>query len=158
MSQSKTEAGIQFTEVSEPALAEIRRWVASEGEPEESVDERPRVLASVGPERKSDGRGMTDDEVRPQDRETVEVPALPAAGHDFRFTDYSMFATDPRVENLLLEPKPRRSWGGIALLTIFLAAAFFVLGAMMGPGNLQQWMNRGLAYVGGEKQAMPSAA
>jgi TonB family protein len=158
MSPSKTEAGIQFTDVSEGALAEIRRWVSGEGASGDGQDERPRVLASVGPERKSIGREPVREAVRPRDEERVEIPPGPAPGHDFRFHDYSMFAADPRVENLWAEPKPQRSWGGIALLTIFLAASFFVLGATMGTGNLAQWMNRGLAYVGAAKQANPDSA
>jgi outer membrane biosynthesis protein TonB len=158
MSQSKTEAGIQFTEVSQPALAEIRRWVASEGEPAEGLEERPRVLASVGAERKAAAQSTVVDPSRWREREAVAVEsaAVPAAGQDFHFTDYSMFASDPRIENLWVEDKPRRSWGGIVLLALLFGAAFFVLGAAMGPANLQHWMDRGLAYVGAAKQPAPA--
>ena len=152
MSPSKTEAGIQFTEVSQPALAEIRRWIASEGQPQESAEERPRVLASVGPERKPAGHDVVVDSGHSRNGEAVEAAApVAAGGQDFHFTDYSMFASDPRIENLWVEDKPRRSWGGVALLTLLLAVCFFVLGAAIGPASLQQWMDRGLAYVGGEK-------
>jgi TonB family protein len=157
MSPSKTEAGIQFTDVPEEALTEIRRWVSGEGEPSEARDERPRVLASVGPERKSVGREAIRQPVRSDEREPVEIPAIPPV-NEFRFNEHSMFAPDPRIENLWVDNKPRRSWGAIALLGLLFAALFFVLGAAIGPAGLQQWMDRGLAFVGAARQSRQEAA
>jgi len=163
MSDSKKEAGIQFTELPGEARKEIHKWVSAEADPEKA---RERIPAAKGagetskqifdtPYRGAGGgheparaRGtpgnaaQTEKERgRTTQREAVAVAAVEPPPQDFRFGEYSMFTAVPAKEAVWTEPVRRRgNWGGAALLGLLLAALFFALGATVGRETVDRWI------------------
>jgi outer membrane biosynthesis protein TonB len=170
MSDSKKEAGIQFTELPGEARREIHKWVAAEGDPEEARERVP--VQSNGsrepskqifdtPYRGSGGahepaiayiaqaNAAEKEGVRTTQREAVGVAAAEPPVQAFRFTEYSMFAAEPEKEGVWAEPVRRRgNWGAAALLGILVAGLFFALGATVGRGTADRW----IADLGGWAQ------
>ena len=160
LSNSKKEAGIQFTELPGEARMEIHQWVSAGGDPEGAVESLP--ASSYG------GREPSKQPLDPSDRESggtretviargarplaaqtqrERVPTLGKVGvaaaeplaQAFRFTDYSMFAAEPEKEGAWIEPKGRRrGWGGTALLVLLVAALCFTLGSTVGRGSVDR--------------------
>jgi TonB family protein len=176
MSESKKEAGIQFTELPGEARREIHKWVLAEGDLEE-VGQRMAVPSKgQGPSTEildtpyRGGRGPHEPAIAhgeqaqgaqaerarlpPVQEETAGVAVTEQPRQDFRFPEYSMFAADPEKEPVWAEPVRRRgNWGGVALLGILLAALFFGLGATVGRGTVDQW----ISYLGSWTQNQPPA-
>ncbi len=128
LSDSRKEAGLQFTELPGEARQQIHNW----GEPSEQIlDARDGI--GGGARELAIARG-----VRPLAAQTQRehVPTLGETARDFRFTNYSMFAADPEKEGAWIEPKRRRGWGGTALLVLLVAALFFALGSTIGRGSV----------------------
>jgi len=170
MSDSKKEAGIQFTQLPGEARIEIQKWVLGEAASDERKDRKPVAPArpAVPAESAQPQRGMFDapprrDETHhhspPQDlrtnardpepasamqREPAGVAFAEAPPRDFHFTDYSMFAAVPQKEEVWVEPASRRVGWRAALLTVLLAALFFALGATVGRATVDRW----LSYLG----------
>jgi TonB family protein len=173
MSENKTMAGIQFTELPETARREIRKWVAGKDLGASARDERPAPgpgtsisateyrgdprIQTPGPtEQKAPGspiggtpgvgavQGSAD--ANPNGSHgigagstTAEVPA-----DDFRFSEYSMFAAEPSPAEIWIEAgQQKRGSRRVVLLSILVATLFFVLGATVGRGTVDQW----IAYV-----------
>ena len=175
-SSSRTAAGIQFVEMQPEVREQIRIWVAKEGSAPEAGHEK----VNGGDERtpysavRANSAGSYGEGARGRNGElagggfgnggngaahaepqgavlgaTVEVAPQP-----FQFNHYSMFGGDPASASVWVEPvRAQRSWVSLALLGICLAALFFVLGATIGRGKLDQW----LASVGLEKQTEGAA-
>lgn len=164
MSDSKKEAGIQFTELPEEARREIYKWVSTENEPAKASarfpiparGSRPPTVRDVdqhsGGAANAREPGMTvgaEMSAGPTQRETLRInqserPSVAVAEpptQDFRFTEYSMFAPDLEKEAVWAEPARRRgNWGRGALLGVLVAALFFALGATVGRGTVDEWM------------------
>jgi hypothetical protein len=172
MSDSRTEAGIQFLDMKPEVREQIHQWVAAEGharqmqqkkanlgEPQRKgldadVRERPNQVATRYRGETSHGGEMSREPVgvgTQMGGDAARDEGAPqAAAQGFRFGDYSMFGADAGAGNAGVEPvHARRSWLSLALLAICLAALFFVLGANIGRGRLDQW----LASIGAEKQS-----
>ena len=186
MSDSRTEAGIHFLDISEEMRAQIRRWVAVI-EPRETA----RKADAPGPQRKPiDGAYPAQREnVQPRAPETgaraishnyatpkassraagsgtietrtftTAAPEKPVGAavpenspaQNFRFNDYSMFSADAGAENVWIEPpRPRRNWTSFTLLAMCLAILFFVLGASVGRGKLDQLLKYGVVERQGQ--------
>jgi TonB family protein len=174
MSESKKEAGIQFTELPEEARREIHKWVAAEGdlseakeripiphkgsrEPSQQILDTP-YLGGGGAHEPATGyakrRGIQAENERPTQKETVGVALAEAPPQDFRFTEYSMFAAEPAKEEVWIEPARHRGRLRGALLVILVAGVFFALGATVGRGTLDQW----ISYIGAWIQDEPPAS
>ncbi len=148
LSDSRKEAGLQFTELPGEARQQIHNWVSSDHDPEDASDGIPASGGSREPSEQildaRDGIGGGARElaiargVRPLAAQTQRehVPTLGETARDFRFTNYSMFAADPEKEGAWIEPKRRRGWGGTALLVLLVAALFFALGSTIGRGSV----------------------
>jgi TonB family protein len=160
MSDSKKEAGIQFTELPGDARREIQRWVLADGEPEKTAERVPvssmenspkRILdapyregggslgtASHGAHAKGIGEERDGGPVRhPQ---TAGVAVAEPAAQDFHFTEYSMFAADPEKAGVWAEaPRHPGSWRW-AGLGILVAVLFFALGVTVGRETLERWI------------------
>jgi TonB family protein len=157
LSDSRKEAGLQFTELPGEARQQIHNWVSSDHDPEDASDGIPASGGSREPSEQildaRDGIGggarelaiargarplaaQTQREHVPTLGETVGGVAAGRSAQDFRFTNYSMFAADPEKEGAWIEPKRRRGWGGTALLVLLVAALFFALGSTIGRGSV----------------------
>ena len=175
LSESKKEAGIQFTELPEEARREILKWVAAEGDLPETKEGTPipntesrraaeRILdtpyrggggahePAIGYATKTNWTQAESE--RPTQREPVGVAVAEPSPQDFRFTDYSMFAAEPATEQVWTEPPRRRGRLRGALLVILVAGLFFGLGSTVGRGMLDQW----ISYIGAWMQDQPPAS
>lgn len=179
ISENKTVAGIQFLELPETARREIRKWVAGKDIVEPAREESagpelgttisatayrgdPRIPPSRASEPKPQGRRSITptSEVRESGGATTKVtnspsPTVEAPTHDFQFSDYSMFATDPSPAEVWIDAsQQRRGLRRVVLLSFLTAALFFVLGATVGRGTVDRW----ITYVGAWMQgpAVPS--
>ena len=173
LSDSKKEAGIQFTELPGEARREIHKWVSAEGDPKEARERIPATSKGSPSKQIFDtpyrGDGGAHEPViahstqasaaqAEKEHERTEPVAAATAEpppQDFRFGGYSMFAADPEKEAVWAEPARRRgNWGGAALLGILVAALFFALGATVGRGTVDEW----ISFVGGwtQKQFAPT--
>jgi TonB family protein len=133
MSESKKEAGIQFLDLHEHARAQIRAWVAKEGEPEPGKD----VQAPAMPDQEQPPTEIRSQSFAPKPKQAAGVPMQ--EDRSFEFNNYSMFAGDVGTGSAWFEPAPRRSsWRSYALFTIVLAALLFVLGATFAHGDFNQ--------------------
>src|SRR6266436_9908664 len=177
ISDSKKEAGIQFTELPGEARQQIHVWVSAEGESEKAGETLPglseegrepskQILDTPDHERAGASeptivRGartqaaQTRRERPPTLGEAVGVAAAGPPAQGFRFTDYSMFAAEPEKEGAWIEPtRHRKGRGGTALLVLLVAALFFTLGSTVGRGSLDRW----IAYLrdAAENQLAPA--
>jgi TonB family protein len=175
MSESKKEAGIQFTELPEEARREILKWVAAEGDLSGAKERTPipstegrkasqRILdtpyrggggahePAIGYATKTNWTQAESE--RPTQKEPVGVAVAEPSPQDFRFTDYSMFAAEPATEQIWTEPPRRRGRLRGALLVILVAGLFFALGSTVGRGMLDQ----GISYIGDWIQDQPPAS
>ena len=173
MSDSKKEAGIQFTELPGEARREIQRWVLAEGEPEKSVERVPARSREDSSKRIPDApyRGLggahetgsqgarakgiqSEREGQPAwQTQTPGVEVAEPAPQNFHFTEYSMFAADPDKAGVWAEPQGHRgSWRWVGL-GILVAVLFFALGATVGRETVERW----IADLGGwtQNQATP---
>jgi TonB family protein len=167
LSDSKKEAGIQFTELPGEARREIHKWVSAEGDPHEVRERIPAALKGSPSKQIFDtpyrGGGGAHEPVIAQsaqpnaaqaerEHERTEPAAVAIAEpppRDFRFGEYSMFAADSEKEAVWAEPaRRRRNWGGPAILGILIAVLFFTLGATVGRGTVDEW----ISYLGGWTQ------
>jgi len=176
VSDSKKEAGIQFTELPGEARREIQQWVAAEGAPEKVTERIPvaaRPSIPAAPEKPSEARvdepcrnggeryeptvaynarpnGSEAESQRARtQRETVSVAFAEAPAQDFHFTDYSMFAAAPEKEGVWAQPvRHKRGWRAV-VLGILVAALFFALGATVGRETVDRWV----AYAGAWTQS-----
>lgn len=174
LSDSKKEAGIQFTELPEQARREIYNWVAAEGEPEKAsgrIPSAPRAHHEPSKEifdRPYRGGGGAHEPAiaqtasasverpRAATNQNAAVAAAEPPAEDFRFTDYSMFAAAPEKEASWAVPaQRRRSRSGLALLGILVAALFFALGSTMGQGTVERWIAN---LTGWTTQSQPTLA
>src|SRR6266478_3161579 len=173
LSDSKKEAGIQFTELPEGARKKIHQW-AAEGDSEDVIESLPssseesrepsrQILDAPDPEGAGTGepRGartrlpQTPRERAPTLGGAVGVGATGPPARGFRFTDYSMFAEEPEKEGIWIEPtRHRKGRGGTALLVLLVAALFFTVGSTVGRGSLDGW----IAYLrdAAENQIAPA--
>jgi TonB family protein len=172
MSDSKKEAGIQFTELPGEARTEIQNWVSADGVPEKSKERIPlsatRQVAPLSDEATQPGKQIFDTPYRggggahepsighvPHSGATRQerVAAQPEAvggvavaeppAQEFHFTDYSMFAAAPEIA--WAQPARRSGkWRGV-VVGILVAGVFFALGATVGRGTVDHWV----AYLGG---------
>jgi|GraSoi2013_100cm_1033763.scaffolds.fasta_scaffold01234_4 TonB family protein len=170
LSDSKKEAGIQFTELPGEARREIHKWVSAEGDPKEARERIPAAFkGSPGSSEQifdtpyRGGGGAHDPTIAQsaegngaqaeKEHERTEPAAVAIAEpppRDFRFGEYSMFAAAAsEKETVWTEPTRRRgNWGGAALLGILVAALFFALGATVGRGTVDKW----ISYLAGWTQ------
>jgi len=183
ISDSKKEAGIQFTELPGQARREIQQWVAAEGAPEKvaqriPVAARPSVPAApekpresrvdepyrTGGERyepalpynaRANGAEAESERARTQ-MEPVGVAVAEAPAQDFHFTDYSMFAAVPEREGVWAQPARRRGGWRAAVLSILAAALFFALGATVGRETVTRWMGYAEAWTRGQFTTAPA--
>jgi len=169
LSDSKKEAGLQFTELPGEARQQIHKWVSAEGDAEDARDsptassnggKEPFKQSSDTPDREGGGtreavlarNAGTQAALTQRERTRTPGEARGAAAAQpptqaFRFTDYSMFATEPEKEPVWIEPpRPRSGWGGTALLVLLVAALSFTLGSTVGRGTL----DRLIAYLTNE--------
>ena len=168
ISESKKEAGIQFTELPGASRSEICKWVAVEEQPQSAAinvaqeTEDTKGDISNAPERVDAQRPaqILYHARTPGRREAlplVPLTALPEPQHsvvvaprqDFHFTDYSMFAPAQDDRAAWIKPEKKgMGWGGFTLLALLLSALFFALGATVGRGTIDQW----IAYVTGSSE------
>jgi TonB family protein len=169
LSDSKKEAGLQFTELPGEARQQIHKWVSAEGDAEDARDsptassnggKEPFKQSSDTPDREGGGTreavlarnagtqaALTQRERTRTPGEAGGAAAAQPPTQAFRFTDYSMFATEPEKEPVWIEPpRPRSGWGGTALLVLLVAALSFTLGSTVGRGTL----DRLIAYLTNE--------
>src|SRR5258708_36257827 len=167
LSDSKKEAGIQFTELPGEARSEIHKWVSAEGDPREARERIPAAFKGSSKQifdtpyrgggeahepviaQSAQANGAEAEREHAQ-KEPVAVAIAEPAPQDFRFGEYSMFAaTGSEKEAVWTEPARRRgNWGGAALLGILVAALSFALGARVGRGTVDKW----ISYLGGWTQ------
>ncbi len=167
LSDSKKEAGIQFTELPGEARSEIHKWVSAEGDPREARERIPAAFKGSSKQifdtpyrgggeahepviaQSAQANGAEAEREHAQ-KEPVAVAIAEPAPQDFRFGEYSMFAaTGSEKEAVWTEPARRRgNWGGAALLGILVAALSFALGARVGRGTVDKW----ISYRGGWTQ------
>jgi TonB family protein len=156
-SDSKKEAGIQFTELPGEAQRAIQKWVSSEGEPQMTGARVPVTS------REKPGRGMLEahggglQEPMPETARTNGTRAEKERGpamekqnagvaiaepppQDFHFTDYSMFAADPGKAGVWEEPTRHRGSLRRGVLGVFVAVLFFALGATVGRETVERWI------------------
>jgi TonB family protein len=173
ISDSKKEAGIQFTELPGVARREIHKWVSAEGEPERTKERIPVARPSVSAEGRDARRQILDaparsgggvqrpsvmpnspvnatrQESEPEpssERQTAGVAVAEPPAQEFHFTDYSMFAAEPEREGVWLqEPARRRDTWRRAAVGLVVAGLFFALGATVGRESVDRW----IAYLGG---------
>jgi len=175
MSESKKEAGIQFTELPGDARREIRKWVSAEGdvpeareriqvhkesqEPSKQIFDTP-YRGGGGADQQASGY-TTQANLERAEREREQTTRKETVGaavsepplQDFRFTEYSMFTPDLEKEEVWTEPARHRGKLGGALLVILVAGLFFALGATVGRGTMDQW----ISYLGDWTWNQPSA-
>jgi TonB family protein len=158
MSDSKKEAGIQFTELPGEARREIQRWVLAEGEPENTAERVPVPSKENTPKRILDapyrGGGGAHEPAShgangiqagreggpAKQRHNAGVDVVEPAPQDFHFTEYSMFAADPEKTGVWAEaPRHRGGWRW-AGLGILVAVLFFALGVTVGRETVERWI------------------
>jgi TonB family protein len=172
ISDSKKEAGIQFTELPGEARREIHKWVLAEGEAERTKERSPaaRIAAPATrqptePESRSDtpyrsggspgpasapnspvnGVRSEGERARTSERQAVAAAVAEPPAQEFHFTDYSMFAAEPEGEGVWLQqPARRRGNWRRAAVGVLAAALFFALGATVGKETVSRW----IAYLG----------
>lgn len=167
MSDSKKEAGIQFTELPGEARTEIQNWVSADGVPEKSKERIPlsatrQVVAPVSDEATHDpanghiphAGAMRVDRTGAAQPEAVSVAVAEPPTQEFHFTDYSMFAASP--ETTWAPPARRRgNWRG-AVVGILVAGVFFALGATVGRGTVDRWVADIGAWIQGHDASAPT--
>ena len=150
ISDSKKEAGIQFTELPGEARREIHNWVSAEGAPEKSKEripvaatpwERPKshepAVANYAP-------ASTPEPAGPRTASESTAVAVAEPPQEFHFTDYSMFAAEPERDGVWAQPgRTPRKWR-TAVVGTLAAALFFALGATVGRGTVDRW----IGYLG----------
>ena len=185
ISESKKEAGIQFTQLPSSSLTEIRKWVASQDSLPTSgtrnpanVEARtdiyrapaPRATPPATPRVRTNGSNVD----RPGYKRPPAAPAPPLsatipsriepqipvaeqASPEFHFTDYSMFAADQSEQHAHVWIKPERKGMGWGALTLL---ALFLSGLffLLGATLGRATIARWMAYVTGSPvpQASPS--
>src|SRR6266404_5463900 len=135
LSDSKKEAGIQFTELPGEARREIHKWVSAEGDPKEA---RERIPAAFK------GSPGSSEQI-------FDTPYRGGGGaHDPTIAQSAEGnGAQAEKEHERTEPTRRRgNWGGAALLGILVAALFFALGATVGRGTVDKW----ISYLAGWTQ------
>ena len=160
ISDSKKEAGIQFTELPGEARREIQRWVLADGEPEKTAERVPVSSMENSPKRNLDapyrgGGGALEtashdaheNGIRAEraggparQPQTAGVAVAEPAAQDFHFTEYSMFAADPEKAGVWAEAPRRRGswrWAGLGILV---AVLFFALGVTVGRETVERWI------------------
>ena len=175
ISDSRKEAGIQFTELPGEARREIHKWVSAEGAPEKSKERTPATGSSVTTTRRPDDEtrrqvpiapyrgaeiareravptntpvhGERRETEPPQTSETQTVAVAEPPAQEFHFTDYSMFAAEPEGEAAWQHRPVRGNWRRVAL-GLLVAALFFALGATVGRESVDRW----IVYLGGWTQ------
>jgi TonB family protein len=160
MSDSKKEAGIAFTALSEDARRRIQKFVSAEGGFSEKGEKSSRPFKEsqepskeiwethyrggepvVGHSAREKGTRTERELERTAPKESIGMAMGEPPQQDFRFTEYSMFAADTGKEAGWTEPERRRGrWRG-ALLAILLAGLFFALGTIVGRDTVQQWIS-----------------
>ncbi len=161
ISDSKKEAGIQFTELPGEARREIHKWVSAEGESETAKERIPVARSSI-PTTQREGRETRSplaapnspvnaarpesEPARTSERQTAGVAVAEPPAQEFHFTDYSMFAAEPEREGVWLQQpaKHRGNWRRAAV-GVLVAGLFFALGATVGKESVDRW----IAYLGG---------
>src|ERR1700686_3918158 len=158
MSENKTMAGIQFTELPETARREIRKWVAGKDMDTSARDERPtpepgtsisatenrgdtRIQASGSTAQKAPasrlgsapGNDAAHGSAGTNPNGSHDIGAMSAAAeapaHNFQFSEYSMFATEPSPAEIWIDAgQQKRGSRSVVLLSILTATLFFVLG------------------------------
>jgi TonB family protein len=171
VSDSKKEAGIQFTELPGEARREIEKWVSAGDTPDRTREripvaqpsapvttpsEQPRKQVFDTPYRGGAhepaiahiAQHATQQErepVRTVETQTVGVRVAVPPLQEFHFTDYSMFAAEPEREGAWSQPARRRGGWRRAALGVVVVGLFFALGATVGRGTVDRW----IAYVEG---------
>jgi TonB family protein len=170
MSENKTMAGIQFTELPETARREIRKWVAGKdmdaslrdgrpaAEPGTNISATeyrgdPKFQSPGSTEQKApaprsastSGIGVVRDPAGTVPNGTQEIGARgtsrEAPAHDFQFSEYSMFAAEPTPAEIWIDAgQQKRGSRRVVLLSILMAMLFFVLGATVGRGTVDHWI------------------
>jgi TonB family protein len=138
MSDSRTEAGIQFLDLRPETRAQIRRWVATTGEELSTLAPTQAAKPTDSP-RAAKAQGNGGSFSRPATGATTVIDEGNPAAQDFRFNDYSMFSVEGGAQHIAIEPA-RSRWKSFALLAICLAILFFVLGASFGRYTFDQWL------------------
>ncbi|MCU1241288.1 MAG: Ferric siderophore transport system, periplasmic binding protein TonB [Candidatus Acidoferrum typicum] len=183
ISDSKKEAGIQFTELPGEARADIQQWVAGEDAPEKVTEripvaarpsipaapEKPSESRADAPHRSGGGRyepagaydaqanGTQPENERAQtQRETVGVAVAEAPPQDFHFTDYSMFAAAPEREGVWAQPARHKGGWRAAVLGILVAVLFFALGATVGRETVDRWIGHAGAWTQSQLTTAPA--
>jgi TonB family protein len=170
MSENKTMAGIQFTELPETARREIRKWVAGKDMDASPRDGRPAAEPGTSisaTEYRGDPKFQSPGSTE-QKAPTPRLGSTPAVGvvrdlagivpdgtqeigargtpreapaHDFQFSEYSMFAAEPRPAEIWIDAgQQKRSSRRAVLLSILMAMLFFALGATVGRGTIDHWI------------------
>lgn len=162
ISDSRKEAGIQFTELPGDARREILKWVSADGESERVEERVPARVVLPARHRPEGGEGRRQildtpsgpvnatpperQAARTSDRQTAGVAVAEPPAQEFHFTDYSMFAAEPEKEGVWLQ-QPATHWGKwrSAAVGVLVAGLFFALGATVGKETVDGW----IAYFGG---------
>jgi TonB family protein len=175
ISDSKKEAGIQFTELPGEARREIHKWVSAEGESQrgkeripgarpsgiqrtEGTDARRQILdapyrggggahePSVAPNSPANATRPESEPARSSEPQVAGVAVAEAPAQEFHFTDYSMFAAEPEREGIWLQQSARRRGNWRrAAVGVLVAGLFFALGATVGKESVDRW----IAYLRG---------
>ena len=161
ISDSKKEAGIQFTELPGEARREIHKWVSADGESERAQERTPAPRSSVPVTQREGGETRRpsvapnppvntvrpdSEPARASERQTAGVAMAEPPAQEFHFTDYSMFAAEPEREGVWLQ-QPARHGGNWrrAAVGVLVAGLFFTLGATVGKESVDRW----IAYLRG---------
>jgi TonB family protein len=177
ISDSKKEAGIQFTELPGEARREIHKWVSAERAPESAKERIPAARSHVPTTSRPEGetrnqvpnapsrdaeiaRERTMGTSGPIQAKRQETGATPTAERqmaavaepttqEFHFTDYSMFAAEPESEGVRQQRpvRHRGSWHRAAI-GVLASVLFFALGATVGRESVDRW----IAHLGGWAQ------
>jgi len=168
VSDSKKEAGIQFTELPGDARREIEKWVSAGDAPDKTREripaaqpsarvptpsEEPRKQIFDTPYRaggahdsaiahtaQAQATHREKEPLQTGETQTVGLAVAEPPLQEFHFTDYSMFAAEPEKEGVWSSPARRRGgWRGAAL-GIVVAGLFFALGATVGRGTVDRWI------------------
>jgi TonB family protein len=185
ISDSKKEAGIQFTELPGDARREINKWVSAESAPDRATERIPAARRHGATTRQPEGetrnqvsnapsrdtgigrelamaanppiqaKGREPGPAPTSERQTVLVAEPPA--QEFHFTDYSMFAAEPESE-AVWQQRPARhrgSWNRAAV-GVLVAALFFALGATVGRESVERWIAYLAGWAQGEAGTVPA--
>lgn len=138
LSESHTEAGIQFLDLRPEMQAQIRRWVALAGESSKLTATQTANPTDSQRIRHPQGNGGNLSGAATL-AATTAIGEGSVAAQNFRFNDYSMFSGEGNAEQVSIEPL-RSRWKSFALLAMSLAILFFVLGASVGRYTFDQWL------------------